>query len=181
MPVEIQQTRFQPFEEWAKDVDEAILALSQAAEIVIAGNPAYAQLEVHNAITFSANWTPISWDDAPLKQGISISPSTPTPDITFEQRGVYRITVMFRNDGGDVWTAMRFSDNDDPKTTRGQSAVSGSLPVTTATFLAEVPNTDVTYSIEIGKTSPGGVIGSPPIGSDKSQPPLLVATLEKIA
>ena len=138
----------------------------------------FAQFE-GNAQTFAANaWTGIIWSGAPNAQGITRNGA----NITFTQAGTYRVTVMSRVLGADVWTAFRmFGDF----SSRGHSAgfgsgsTSESTQPTTADFLFTIANITTPYQLQVGRLT-GTLAGTDPSIIAGEQTPFIVATIQKI-
>ena len=129
--------------------------------------------------TFPANaWTSVSFDSAPIGGGASFAGG----DILFEQTGVYRVTLTYRpHYAAGVWTGVRLAG---AGVTRGVSAGYGNIypdgwePVTVS-FLAEVPDTGISYQLQLGRGNGDDPVQRPdPIGG--LSPPALQASFERI-
>ncbi|TNF28381.1 MAG: hypothetical protein EP329_17975 [Deltaproteobacteria bacterium] len=138
----------------------------------------HAQL-VGPAQTFAANtWTAATFSGTTVGGGVVGSGQT----LRFTRPGVYRVTFAYRtNHADDVWTAVRLRGGG---VTRGISAGYGeagtdSPELFTVTFLAEVPDADVNYTLEVGRLAallgviqPNAIYGV--------TPPAVEATFERL-
>jgi hypothetical protein len=161
-------------------VTTAPAAVVTTAEKVadVSSSVAYAELE-GPAMTFAANaWTSAVWSNAPVSNGVSFSGG----NLGFASTGVYRVTLSWRvGTAGDVWTAIRLASAGG--VTKGVSAGSGTnasyTGLATASFLATVDDTSVTYAIQMGRLAASDTVTAP-LAIAGVTPPALQATVQRL-